>query len=436
MKSILCFSLLLLTFNSILFVNGQPSPFIGLNSIPLASDLICQEPVFSGSFYTSGYGPSAVVSDFKLYESNGDSVVLSHLLSGGKPVLIVSGSLTCPIFRNKLPTLNQVVNAYAGQLEVIVIYTIEAHPTDTSVYFGYVNITSQNQTDGILFPSPQTYGERKALVDTLLQRYTISAPVYIDGPCNPWWKQYGPAPNNAYVIRPDGKVAIHHGWFDRNPRNIFCELDTLLGVTSGMCNATTGGSFTINILNQTAIGAPGSALYAFVDILNSGTNDCEIDIFKLQQQLPTGWETSFCADICYATQDDSIRIQLPAGDTMHFSLDYFTTLSADTGNVRLGFRNVNHPNNQYAFWCKGDTRMPVNSLQSLTNTLSLNVYPNPFSDRIFIPDAVGKTYTFQAIDDRLISSGFLTNDGIECSEVPKGMYIIRVDSQFQRILKW
>jgi len=166
---------------------------------------------------------------------------------------------------------------------------------------------------------------------------------------------------------------------------IFCELDTLLGVTSGLCNSTTGGSFTINIVNQTAMGALGSTLYAFVDVLNSGTNDCEIDIFKLQQQLPTGLVTSFCADICYSTQDDSIRILFPAGDTMHFSLDCFTTRLADTGNVRLGFRNVDQPNNQYVFWCIGDTGMPVNSLLSLTNTLSLNVYPNPFSKRIFYP---------------------------------------------------
>lgn len=417
-------------------LNAQPTPFIGLNAKPSSMDAICKEPVFNGSFFTSGYSVGSIVSDFKLYGTTGDSLELSQALSNGKPVLLVSGSLTCPIFRNKMPVINQVVSTYAGLLDVYIVYTIEAHPTDTSVYFGYINITSQNQTDGILFSSPQTYGERSALVDTLLQRYMVSAPVYLDGPCNPWWKHFGPAPNNAYVIRPNGSVAIHQGWFDRSPRNIFCELDTFLGVNSGMCSTSgSGGNFTLDILNQIAVGTPGSTLYAYIDIINPSAQNCEIDIWKIQKQVPMGWESSFCADICYGIQDDSIRISLPAGDTMHFSLDYFTTSLPDTGNIRLGFRNVNNPNNQYAFWTKGDTRNPVTADVSDIQTPPVSISPNPFHDCFEISSYPGLPYFVWTLEGRKVASGVVSETGSVCPDVSEGFYILEINATPYRVMK-
>jgi hypothetical protein len=436
MKTINCQLLVILCLNLVICLQAQPGPSIGLNNQPLSSDIICPEPVFTGSFYTSGYAVGSTVADFKLYGISGDSLVLSQALGSGKPVLLVSGSLTCPIFRNKLSVLNQVVSAYAGLLDVYVIYTLEAHPTDTSVYFGYINITSQNQTDGILFASPNTYGERKALADTLVQNYSLSAPLFLDGPCNPWWRNFGPAPNNAYVIRPNGTVAIQHGWFDRSPRNIFCELDTFLGVTSGLCTTgSSGGSFTLTIINQIATGIAGNTLYAYMDLINNSSQDCEIDIVKLQKQLPSGWETSFCADICYGTQDDSIRIVLPAGDTMHFSLDYFTTQIPDTGNVRLGFRNVQQPNNQYAFWTKGDTRTPVSAAGEGELNEEIRIYPNPFSHCFNLQKAGGLNYSIWTVNGQLISSGLISDSGDVCLDVPNGVYIIEVENNRQRLIR-
>jgi hypothetical protein len=436
MRNFPLFIKFLFLFGISIQLNAQPAPFIGLNSVPQSVDAICPEPVFNGSFNTSGYVVGTTVGDFKLYGMNGDSLTLSQALSSGKPVLLVSGSLTCPIFRNKIPVINQVVSTYSGVLDVYVIYTLEAHPTDTSVYFGYVNITSQNQTDGILFPSPLSYGERKALVDTLLQRHSLTAPVFLDGPCNPWWKHFGPAPNNAYVIRPDGTVAIHHGWFDRSPRNIFCELDTFLGINSGLCNTSgSGGSFALNILNQTATGTPAATLYAYIDIVNTSAQDCQIDIMKLQKQLPGGWESSFCADICYGIQDDSIRITLPAGDTMHFSLDFFTTSLPDTGNIRLGFRNAQHPNNQLAFWTKGDTRNSVSNKDADAITISKSIAPNPFKDCFEISDSEGMPYVVWTMEGRVAASGVVSELGRVCPNLLEGSYILEVNSIPYRIVR-
>ena len=104
----------------IIFLSAQAQlqSFIGLNSLPPDSTSICTIPWYLGSFYTSGLTAGSYAHDFKLYDSNGDSLVLSQKLANGKPVLLIAGSLTCPVFRDKIATINQIVNTYGSQLQV------------------------------------------------------------------------------------------------------------------------------------------------------------------------------------------------------------------------------------------------------------------------------------------------------------------------------
>jgi hypothetical protein len=50
----------------------------------------------------------------------------------------------------------------------------------------------------------------------------------LDGSCNAWWLNFGPAPNNAYLIKPDGTVAVKHGWFDKPPADMTHDIDSVL----------------------------------------------------------------------------------------------------------------------------------------------------------------------------------------------------------------
>ncbi len=362
---------------------GQLLPSIGLNAVPSDNTPICNEAVFTGSYYTAGYAVNEYVNDFQLYSSTGTPLQLSTLLQQGKPVLLVSGSLTCPVFRAKIPVINQVAATYGSLINIAVIYTIEAHPTDTSVYFGYINITSQNTSEGIFFPSPATYGERKAMVDTLPSYASINAPVYIDGPCNEWWHAYGPAPNNAYIIDTDGRVLSKHGWFDRNPDDIFCNLDSLLNTTSNLCGTVGNGNFSINVVNTANIGMPGDILYDYVDIINPNITEVNIFIKKIETEIPLLWTTSFCADVCYGTHEDSIQLYLEPMDTMHFSLDFHTGNIADSGRVKVGFRNINNSNNSFSTWLSAGTygSTGVNTIQA---NQVIYAYPNPFTSTINI----------------------------------------------------
>jgi hypothetical protein len=412
-------------------LNAQLLPGIGLNSIPANSATICVEPFYLGSFYASGFQQGNSVPDFKLYGLNGDSLILSQALQSG-PVLLIAGSLTCPVFRAKVATINQVVSTYSSNIKVYVIYTLEAHPTDTSVYFGYVNVTSQNVTAGILFPQPLTYGERKQMVDTMSNYVSLNAPVFIDGPCNTWWNNFGPAPNNSYLIGTNGKVLNKHGWFHKSPDDIFCDLDSILNVNSSLCYTTpaTPGNFTINPLNVSVVGSPESALYDFVDIVNTSSVVVKIDIQKIQEALPLDWQSSFCADVCYGVHDSSIEITVAPSSTLHFSLDFYSGAAPDSGKVKVGFKNADKPSNNFSLWLRATTSNDVGMKTNSITRSQLEIYPNPAADRISL--ITNETnYKIKVID--LMGNEMetaLENNCLITEKWPIGIYfIIRTSSQ-------
>ncbi len=410
---------------------SQLLPSIGINSIPANNATVCAEPFYLGNFYVTGYHQGDQVPDFKLYGLNGDSLILSQELLSGKPVLLIAGSLTCPVFRAKVTSINQVITTYSSNIKVFVIYTLEAHPTDTSVYFGYVNTTSQNVTANILFPQPQTYGQRKQMVDTMSSLLNLNAPVFIDGPCNNWWNNFGPAPNNSYLIGTNGTVLNKQGWFHKSPDDIFCDLDSILNLNSGLCvpPPSIPGNFTLAINNSNVIGNPEELLYDYFDVINTSSVVTTIKIKKTQQLLPSGWQTAFCADVCYGTSDDSIQVSLNPFDTLHCSLDFFTDAIADSGSVKVGFRNINKPNNSFSVWLRANT-LP-NDVGILDNSISktdFEIYPNPATDKIFLK-MTETNFIIKVFDSTGREKLTLVNDNVINTNLwEKGIYLLIFNS--------
>jgi hypothetical protein len=210
-------------------------PSIGLGSLPSNAATICAIPTYTGSFATSGYQAGDTIPHFQLYDKNGVATDVLTVLQTGKPLLLIGGSYTCPVFRQKITKINNVAATFTNQVNIYVIYVVEAHPNtpDPSPYSGAVWTTSENQSESILYPQPTSYGGRKQVLNDMLANnlYTLSVPVLIDGPCNAWWQNFGPAPNNAYLIKPNGVIFKKHGWFDKNPDNIVNDINALLTLT-------------------------------------------------------------------------------------------------------------------------------------------------------------------------------------------------------------
>jgi len=219
----------------------QLKPAIGPTSLPADTDPICNIICSTTyNFNTGGLQIGDTIPQFQFYSVSGTPTDALTLLQTGKPLCIVAGSYTCPVWRGKIAALNTLVSTYGSQVNFLVVYVVEAHPNtpDVSPYSCSVWITTQNQTDGVLYLQPTTYGARKIVVTDQMNNSctcipTINAPVVIDGPCNDFWTTFGEAPNNAYLINPlDGTVSCKHGWFNQAPLDMADCIDSLLNFLS------------------------------------------------------------------------------------------------------------------------------------------------------------------------------------------------------------
>lgn len=410
-------------------------PSIGLFSIPAAGDSICDVQVYNGDYDTTGYSQGDTIPDFTLYNTNGNAVNIASELQNGLPVMLVAGSYTCPVFRNKVADLNAMHTMYNGQLKIFIIYTIEAHPVvDPSPYSGNVWVTSQNQSEGILYRQPATYGDRKEMVDTMLARMSILPGVLLDGPCNNWWNNFGPAPNNAYLIDTNGVIVRKHGWFHRLPDNMYCSIDSLLGSTSGNCDSISyDGNFSFSLVADSVVsGLPGEALTVYTNLINnSPTSMVTVEIRRLQVDIPSSWQSALCHNICLAPTIDSTSITIAPATTQSFLFHFYTDPAApDSGRVSVGFRNKNNPSNRdkqvfYArtSWAAGVAEQRKNDLQ---------LYPNPSTGIVYLglSTSIEAEILVTDISGRMVKvlarRAWSDGDSISLDELKPGIYFINV----------
>ena len=154
------------------------------------------------------------VPDIDVYDLSGNAVRLSSLWAD-KPVLLVTGSLTCPPSRRTLPDTAAVLDEYKKRLNVAVLYVIDAHPKgDLSPYSGEEWVTKENIEEGILIRQPRNQDERISRAVELQELLGLSAPIMVDNMDNIGWESIGNRPNSATLISKDGTVLEHQKWFD------------------------------------------------------------------------------------------------------------------------------------------------------------------------------------------------------------------------------
>ncbi len=410
---------------------------LGLGGLPADTDSICAIPVYTGGYLNSGFQAGDTVPGFTLYDINGDSLDLGVMLSG-KPALLVAGSYTCPVFRGKIPALNDMALQYGSMLHIVVIYTVEAHPVvDPSPYSGTVWVPSSNYSDSVLFEQAKTYGARRQVADSMLKRETINVPVLIDGPCNEWWTNFGPAPNNAYLVRTDGTVAAKHAWYHKAPDNMYCDIDSLLGTSSGKCSTFgNNGVFSYTLdLDSVATGMPGQTLAVNGMLRNlSSTENTVIDVIKKQVVIPAGWSTALCGDVCYAPTVDSVRITLSPSDSLPFIFYFYTDQVSDSGYVRVLFRNAFIPGNRkrQGFYAYTNTALGV---AFADGGAGVKVFPVPVKDRLYIRNGVADYWRIITIRGATMLDGQEKSSEIDVGLLAPGMYILELAIGHSRITR-
>jgi len=182
----------------------------------------------SGTWEMLGFHPGNRVPDFLLYSTDGSPYHLYKELANKKPTVIINASHTCDFSRANLPAFKSIVDRYESKANLVIVYTIDAHPSDTLSPYAENDrpwIPPNNVRDKIETPQPRTYGERVSLSQKWKEENAISVPVLVDGPENSFWNTFGQAPNMCYILSDSGYVEYRETWF--NGQKLEQELDRI-----------------------------------------------------------------------------------------------------------------------------------------------------------------------------------------------------------------
>ncbi len=201
-------------FNNVQELNGGYSEWrkTYLVSEPQVQETVDAAPVYKVRL---GLNVGEPVIDFWLKDIHGVQVSLLELLTR-KPVMLAFGSYTSPEFRQQVAGTESIMAKYLDRVQFIIIYVIEPHPAGAQSPYSDKEwmLSYSHDLEGNPIVQPKTYDERFRLAKKCAEDAGITATILIDEITNPVWQIYGTAPNLAYLIETDGKIAEAQLWYD------------------------------------------------------------------------------------------------------------------------------------------------------------------------------------------------------------------------------
>lgn len=132
--------------------------------------------------------------DVPVWDLHGRRRMLSEFVGKGRPVVLETGSLTCPIFVSNIPNGNQLVRSHPD-IDWFVLYTREAHPGGRMDQVNSLN---------------EKIGRARLLRDKEPERRAI----LIDGVDGAAHRAYGAMPNFMYLFDRHGQVRLRDSWMN------------------------------------------------------------------------------------------------------------------------------------------------------------------------------------------------------------------------------
>ena len=175
-------------------------------------------------------------------------------------------------------------------------------------------------------------------------------------------------------------------------------------------------------------------------IINTSNDGVEVMINRMINDLPSNtWESSMCISVCLPPQQDTVSVIVPAGDTIDFSMHFFTDplmLSSDTGRVKIRFVNMNGTQQNEDQWFMGAT----STLTSMSegDFEEISIYPNPTDGWLYTNQSIDKLEIFSVLGELIRTEYNLTNS-LDISSYPDGIYILKInignDAKTIRVVK-
>jgi hypothetical protein len=196
-----------------------------------------------------------------------------------------------------------------------------------------------------------------------------------------------------------------------------------------ICKLASSQTFTVQLIDSLDYGQPaGNDIVTEANIINTGTTQLQIDIIRKENNLPPGWQSYLCADVCLAPFVDSTRLYLDPGASQNFKVSFSTTNVSDTGNCLIRFKNVSNNANSFKQRFHGITS-PNAGIKEY-HFPDVRIFPNPVVDylqvsaaeqtkSVFVKDASGRIYTAPLEQSY---NGMKVN----VSGLPAGLYFLQI----------
>ncbi|MBO6504581.1 MAG: redoxin domain-containing protein [Kordiimonadaceae bacterium] len=137
-------------------------------------------------FSKNGVQPGQIVPNFDVFTTEGEKLKL-YDLSAGKPLLLVTGSLTCPMTISSIPSVSDLHRKLGDKVNIVLVYVREAHP-------------------GEKVPQPKSLAEKIEHAMQLKKVYGTQFPIIVDGIDGELHRALDIMPNSAHLIDRQGKL--------------------------------------------------------------------------------------------------------------------------------------------------------------------------------------------------------------------------------------
>lgn len=137
-------------------------------------------------FSSDALRPGQRLSNFTLTTTDGDEVSIRDF-ANGRPLVLVPGSVTCPLTISTLPALQEWSSRYGDRVAFALVYTREAHP-------------------GEHIGQPETLDEKTAHACLLTEVHDVDWPVLVDDLEGSVHRALDTKQNSVHIVDADGRL--------------------------------------------------------------------------------------------------------------------------------------------------------------------------------------------------------------------------------------
>jgi len=119
----------------------------------------------------------------------------------GKPLALLFGNYTCPIYRGQLECFSAAYAEFGDRMAFLIVYVKEEHPDD-----GWQLGINLDQC--VVYTQPATADERAKIAADFVARYSVTIPMVMDDMNNTVCDLYAGSPERLYLLDESG-VVVH-----------------------------------------------------------------------------------------------------------------------------------------------------------------------------------------------------------------------------------